>query len=109
VAGGEEPVAAGARNPDTSPTLWCDWWLEVHDLAPGIAYGWPGPDLTAAPDDPNPWFWHWCPTTGGGRWMAQATSAHTLVSREPLHLEPSLLWPCCGTHGFVREGVWIPA
>lgn len=28
---------------------------------------------------------------------------------EPLHLEPSLLWKCCGLHGFVRNGMWITA
>jgi hypothetical protein len=65
----------------------------------------------------NPVFWHWCAAlenvpeehTVTGRWVAAGTAAHTLVSREPLHLEPSLLWKCCGTHGFVRDGVWIPA
>lgn len=33
---------------------------------------------------------------------------HTLVSIEPLHLEPSLYWPdCCGMHGFIRDGKWV--
>ncbi|MFI0576128.1 hypothetical protein [Streptomyces tendae] len=91
---------------DASPTQWCDWWTEVHQLARDIAYGWVPPHLTADPSDPNPWFWHWCAQQG--RWQAQAAPDHRLVSREPLHLEPSLLWPCCGTHGFVRGGEWIP-
>lgn len=34
---------------------------------------------------------------------------HDLIADEPLHLEPSLLWPCCGKHGFVRGGVWTEA
>lgn len=37
---------------------------------------------------------------------------HTLVSAEPLHIEPSLLClpeNLCGLHGFVRDGVWVPA
>lgn len=97
----------GIHDHDTPPAQWCDWWEEVHDLTPDLAYGWPGPDLTAAPDDPNPWFWHWCTTQN--RWEGQATSNHTLVIREPLHMEPSLLWTCCGTHGFVRNGIWIPS
>lgn len=75
-----------------------------------IYYGW-------LEHETNPMFWHWCPTYAGvpeertvsGGWIAAGTSAHTLVSREPLHLEPSLLWDCCGTHGFVRDGKWIPA
>lgn len=108
MAGEEGAVRrGGVKDPEAPPSTWCDWWLEVHDLAPGIAYGWPGEGLTAAADDLNPWFWHWC--SQQSRWMAQATSAHTLVSREPLHMEPSLLWPCCGTHGFVRDGKWAPA
>jgi hypothetical protein len=78
-------------------------------LTDEIHYGW----LSEA----NPIFWHWCAALANvpeehmvtGRWVAAGTGAHTLVSREPLHLEPSLLWKCCGLHGFVRDGVWIPA
>jgi hypothetical protein len=33
----------------------------------------------------------------------------TLVSLEPLHLEPSLLCVICGSHGFIRDGLWVPA
>ncbi|MGW0580483.1 hypothetical protein ACWD25_32015 [Streptomyces sp. NPDC002920] len=91
---------------------------------------WPGlemVDMTKLTDDiyfgwlvkgTNPTFWHWCKAleavpedlkVHAGCWVAASTSAHTLVSREPLHLEPSLLWNCCGLHGFVRDGAWIPA
>ncbi len=34
---------------------------------------------------------------------------HRIVSRDPWHIEPSILCPDCGTHGFVRDGVWTPA
>jgi hypothetical protein len=79
-------------------------------LTDDIYYGW-------LEHETNPMFWHWCPTyahepeekTVSGGWIGAGTGAHTLVCREPLHLEPSLLWRCCGTHGFVRGGVWIPA
>lgn len=79
-------------------------------LTDEIYYGWLAREA-------NLMFWHWCSAradvpeerTVHGPWVAAGTSAHTLVSREPLHLEPSLLWRCCGTHGFVREGEWIPA
>ena len=100
----------GQRNRDAPPTEWCDWWDgQITMLTPEIGYGWVPRELTAQPDDPNPWFWHWCPNMAGGRWIAQATSDHDLVSRQPLHMEPSLLWSCCGTHGFVRDGRWIGA
>lgn len=43
-------------------------------------------------------------------WHPANASAHTLVSIEPLHLEPSVYWPdCCGMHGFIRGGAWISA
>lgn len=79
-------------------------------LTDDIYFGW----LTEG----NPIFWHWCRSLEGvpadrkvhdGCWVAAGTSAHTLVSREPLHLEPSLLWPCCGLHGWVRGGQWASA
>jgi hypothetical protein len=34
---------------------------------------------------------------------------HTVVSRYPLTIIPSLLCPDCGTHGFVTDGNWRPA
>ncbi|MEU4168851.1 hypothetical protein AB0F46_18485 [Streptomyces sp. NPDC026665] len=78
-------------------------------LTPDIYFGWA--------DEPHPLFWHRCAAladvpedrTVHGPWVAAGTGAHTLVSRDPLHLEPSLLWRCCDLHGFVRNGVWIPA
>ncbi|WP_406365313.1 hypothetical protein [Streptomyces sp. NBC_00645] len=78
-------------------------------LTDEVYYGWAG--------EANPMLWHWCAAlanvpeehTVTGPWVAAGTGAHTLVSREPLHLEPSLLWNCCGLHGFVRDGAWIPA
>lgn len=96
---------------NSPPTEWCDWWTEVHRAGDTVYYGWVPEHLTALPDDPNPWFWHWCPTVNGGegRWIAQDAPEHTLVSREPLHLEPSILWPCCGTHGWMRNGTWADA
>lgn len=32
-----------------------------------------------------------------------------LVSREPITIEPSVHYQCCGTHGFLRDGHWVPA
>jgi hypothetical protein len=82
---------------------------ELVELTPDIHYGWL--------DEPNPIFWHRCAAlanvpeehTVHGPWVAAGTGAHTLVARDPLHLEPSLLWNCCGLHGFVRDGQWISA
>lgn len=39
---------------DTPPSQWCDWWTEVHQLTPDVAYGWVPAHLTADPADPNP-------------------------------------------------------
>lgn len=80
-------------------------------LTEKIYFGWLAKEST-------PMFWHWCAALEGvpddlkvhdGCWVAAGTSEHTLVSRDPLHLEPSLLWRCCGLHGWVRNGTWEPA
>lgn len=69
---------------------------------------------------PQVYVWHWCDHhLWAGRkgydahpedfvfWVPTGTAAHTLVSIDPLHLEPSVYWPdCCGLHGFIREGRW---
>lgn len=34
---------------------------------------------------------------------------HRVVQRSPLTIEPSILCPDCGTHGFVRDGKWVEA
>ena len=53
----------------------------------------------------TPTIWHWC--TKLERWISQPAVNHTVMSREPLDLSPSLYWPdCCGLHGFVHDGVW---
>lgn len=89
-----------------------DWpGLEMADMAKlteDIYVGWLAHETT-------PTFWHWCTALENvpaerrvheGCWVAAGTGAHTLVSRDPLHLEPSLLWRCCGLHGWVRNGQW---
>ena len=68
--------------------------------------------------------WHWCdhrlwagrshfdehPEEYPPGWAAAGATLHHLVSADPLHLEPSLLWAdCCGLHGFIRDGHWIGA
>jgi hypothetical protein len=96
---------------DTPPSDWPGLEMTgMTKLTDKIYYGWLEPEA-------NPTFWHWCAAlanvpddrTVTGRWVAAGTSAHTLVSREPLHLEPSLLWKCCGLHGWVRNGQWTGA
>lgn len=91
-----------------------DWpgleMASITRLTDDIYFGW-------LEHEANPMFWHWCAALAGvpedrlmaARWLAAGTQDHTLVSREPLHLEPSLLWRCCGTHGWVRDGAWTPA
>jgi len=32
-----------------------------------------------------------------------------LTAREPISIEPSVHYTCCGVHGFLREGKWVPA
>lgn len=70
--------------------------------------------VTPDADPPNSGIlvWHWCEANvEGPRWMAAGVIRHVVMSEpdEPLHLEPSLLWPCCGKHGYIRDGRWTPA
>lgn len=32
---------------------------------------------------------------------------HRIVQDDPLTIEPSILCPDCGTHGFIRNGRWV--
>jgi hypothetical protein len=54
--------------------------------------------------------WHWCLEPKQGerpRWLGQRVPLHTLVSLDPLHLEPSLACADgCPWHGFLRDGKW---
>lgn len=64
---------------------------------------------------------HWHPDArdhskecGGTIWFAgadapQARAKWNIESEEPLTLSPSLLCRNCGSHGFIREGKWVPA
>lgn len=101
-------AAARSKPPSDWPGL---EMVDITRLTDDIYFGWLAKEA-------NPTFWHWCKAledvpedrrAHDGCWVAAGTGAHTLVSREPLHLEPSLLWNCCGLHGFVRDGKWIPA
>lgn len=68
-------------------------------------------NLAATPADTI--VWHWCPTGGGGdgraRWVGAAIPLHTIVQRDPLTITRSLQLDCCGWHGFITDGQWVPA
>ena len=34
---------------------------------------------------------------------------HRVAQSDPLTIEPSILCPDCGTHGFIRNGRWVEA
>ena len=65
------------------------------------------------------WVWHDCAQILGPEsvapgvrfgWRPAGVGLHTLVHRDPLTITASVYWPdCCGLHGFVTNGVWIPA
>lgn len=39
----------------------------------------------------------------------QIGHGHEVLSRDPLHIEASILCEDCGTHGWVRDGRWVTA
>jgi hypothetical protein len=91
---------------DRPPTTWSRLTIarDVTEIDPeaGI-YAQPSLDRSTE----NPAIWHWCAKAES--WLVSGTRGHTLVSRDPLHLEPSLLWACCGMHGWIRDGRWQAA
>ena len=60
---------------------------------------------------------HACPKRGGARvedWIptdgrVSAVNPWSLVSRDPISIHPSVAFTCCGLHGFVTAGRWVPA
>lgn len=60
----------------------CDELLGLSSVEPGARFGWrPGRVL-----------------------------AHQVATPEPLTLSGSILWPeCCGLHGWITDGSWVPA
>lgn len=104
-----------------------DWTNPVHppveaeELGGHVWVSWG----TSLNDGPHPLLWHWCDRSVTiaddrknnvtdrqawwyePRWVPAGGAGHDLISRDPLHLEPSILWPsCCGKHGFIRDGQW---
>lgn len=57
------------------------------------------------PDDPSTWdYWHpdvRLPINDERGWRIENT--------EPLTVSPSILCGSCGTHGWWRDGRWVPA
>lgn len=43
------------------------------------------------------------------RLQTDIDGGHRVVRNDPLTIEPSILCPDCGTHGFIREGRWLSA
>jgi len=80
------------------------------------------PNVALIPD-PRLFLWeHDCfewdvADTGEVAEVEARTSAHlplggtgwTLVQSEPLTISPSIMCHRCGTHGFWRDGAWVPA
>lgn len=84
-----------------------------------IAYSW-GRFASQPEDAPltirNLLLWHDCTQSVGKAdadrpgWAPWGAGLHTLVAVEPLHIEASVFYPaCCGMHGFIRAGRWVPA
>lgn len=99
-----------AQSREHPPTEWADLGesIETIDADLGIYLG-----SSFRKDTTSPTFWHWCTFTVrqqvGPRWLAMGTGLHTVHSRDPWHLEASLLCPECGLHGWIRDGRWISA
>ena len=32
-----------------------------------------------------------------------------LINKDPISIQPSVAYTCCGVHGFLTDGKWVPA
>lgn len=83
-------------------------------LRPSRIPGSPDPGVYVHVDGPTGeeiFVWHWhTPTDDDPRWSGARLGLHTVISLDPLHVEPSL--GCehgCPSHGWVRGGTWTDA
>lgn len=88
------------NNREQPPPTWANWDGQMVKINDDLYYTFLG-------EDDRPTVWHWCEK--GGKWSASRCSLHDLISSEPLHLEPSVLYVCCGMHGWIRDGRWVEA
>jgi hypothetical protein len=61
--------------------------------------------------DGNVRFEHRCVNEeqGGSVIAAPSLSKHTIESKKPLTISPSILCPRCNLHGFITAGRWVEA
>lgn len=97
-----------------------DTWPEYEGRRPVLVPGSPDPGVYVIvwdTEDGSPvtgkevWLVHWhTPTDDEPRWETTRCGLHTVHSVDPLHMEPSL--GCengCPSHGWIRNGQWVPA
>lgn len=107
-----------------TPDLWSTWGGKHPTPVripgspdPGV---WIDPNFRIVPEDEPEieryliWHWHWDVQHQVWRWQGAGLGLHTLVSADPLHLEPSIgcdltsgVPDGCPAHGFIRNGEWI--
>jgi hypothetical protein len=60
---------------------------------------------TIAPDGTLT-LWHWCTTTS--QWAPTTIAADKVTSASPLNVTGRIDLTCCGLHGHIHDGTWIP-
>lgn len=94
-----------------------DTWTEhplldrIRDVGGGVFYAVIEDGIEDGGKATNVWVWHWhTPTRGAHRWALAGCGYHTVLSVEPLTLDPSLACEDgCPSHGWIRNGVWVSA
>lgn len=100
---------------------WLTWLYEKTPIDLGDDNHRAGVAMAVMKADTEPvkvvWWLHTCTLPNGerkpmlGHCDVYSGTKHTLVSEDPLHLEPSILCgaPECRDHGWVRDGQWVAA
>lgn len=98
-------------------TLYEDLHPSVIRVGPKVAYSWQC-QLHHDHSIQCLWVWHYCDlilspeSVAPGQkfgWRPGGVGLHTLVQQEPLTITASVIWPCCGLHGFITDGEWVDA
>lgn len=116
-----DPQSDGSKVPVCQDWNW--YMRTTKDELPKTAQGLPGDTLTMWGDRLGytmamyneserllPLVFHWC--VKAQLWLGAGVGNHKAYQDDAtklITLTPSLLFDCCGLHGFVIEGQWMPA
>lgn len=98
-----------SKSREETPDQWSPLQPLVHVGADIYVHVGAGTEVGAKAAHVLVYHWH-TPAGGPARWQCSRCSLHDVHSLDPLHLEASLACEDgCLSHGWIRDGKWVPA